>query len=84
MEKTSLKGKETPRIFTPPLRDLTPDTSVGFEVIDFARDVLHIELFPWQKWLAIHALEVIDGNCGSGASERQDDVFLCSGSLFFI
>ena len=53
-------GKETPRIFTPPLRELTPDTSIGFEVVDFARDVLGMELIPWQKWLLIHALEVVD------------------------
>lgn len=53
-------GKETPRIFTPPLRELTPDTTLGFEVIDFAKDVLEIELLPWQKWLVIHALEVVD------------------------
>lgn len=55
-----IKGCETPRIFTPPLRPLTPDTSIGFEVIDFARDVLRFDLFPWQKWLLIHALEVVD------------------------
>ena len=53
-------GKETPRIFTPPLRELTPETSLGFEVIDFAREVLDIDLLPWQKWLVIHALEVVD------------------------
>ena len=53
-------GIETPRIYTPPLRELTPDTSIGFEVIDFARDILEIELMPWQKWAAIHGLEVID------------------------
>ena len=53
-------GKETPRIFTPPLRDLTPDTTLGFEVIEFAREILDIELLPWQKWLVIHALEVVD------------------------
>ena len=53
-------GKEVPRIFTPPLRELTPDTSIGFEVIDFAKDVLEMELIPWQKWLLIHALEVVD------------------------
>lgn len=57
--ETSLKGKTTPRIFTPPLRDLTPDTSVGYEVIEFARNDLEIELLPWQQWLVIHALEVI-------------------------
>ena len=60
----SSKGIETPRIFTPPLRELTPDTSIGFEVIEFAREVLHIELLPWQKWLVIHALEVIDEEDG--------------------
>lgn len=53
-------GCETPRIFTPPLRELTPDTTLGFDVIDFARDILHIELLPWQKWFCIHAFEVID------------------------
>lgn len=54
------KGIEVPRIYTPPLRELTPDTSLGFEVIEFADKVLHIELMPWQKWLAIHSLEVVD------------------------
>ena len=60
MGKTGIKGKETPRIYTPPLRELTPDTSVGFEVINFAENILKIKLHPWQKWLVIHALEVID------------------------
>ena len=54
------KGIETPRIFTPPLRDLTPDTTLGYEIIDFAEKVLGIELIPWQKWLVIHAFEVKD------------------------
>ena len=56
----SRKGIETPRIYTPPLRELTPDTSIGFEVIEFADKVLGITLLPWQKWLMIHALEVVD------------------------
>ena len=55
-----LYGCEEPRIFTPPLRELTPETTIGFEVIDFAEEVLGITLLPWQKWLFIHALEVID------------------------
>lgn len=63
--ETSLKGKTTPRIFTPPLRDLTPDTSVGYEVIEFARNILEIELLPWQQWLVIHALETIGEPGGS-------------------
>lgn len=52
------KGSTEPRIYTPENRELTSDTSLGFAVIDFAQDVLGIELLPWQKWLFIHALEV--------------------------
>lgn len=54
----ALKGHEQPRIFTPPLIELTPETSLGFAVIDFAEEVLGITLRPWQKWLFIHALEL--------------------------
>lgn len=52
-------GCETPRIFTPPLRKLTPRTSLGFAVVEFATDVIGIELYPWQRWLLIHALELL-------------------------
>ncbi len=31
---------------------------MGFEFCEFATDVLGIELFPWQRWLAIHLLEL--------------------------
>lgn len=55
-----IKGSETPRIYTPPLRELTPDTTLGFEIIEFAENVLQINLHPWQKWLVIHAFEVVD------------------------
>lgn len=51
-------GSELPRIFTPPLRELTPDTSLGFEFLDFV-DAIGVELFPWQRWFAIHALELL-------------------------
>lgn len=54
------KGKTEPRIFTPPLRELTRETTAGYEAIDFAEQVLGVELMPWQKWLLVHALEVID------------------------
>lgn len=63
-----LKGHKEPRLFTPPLRKLNRDTSLGFEVIDFARDVLGIRLFPWQQWVLIHALEL---KPGTHRSERQ-------------
>lgn len=53
-----LQGSETPRIFTPPLRELTPETSLGFSLIQFAEEILLVHLFPWQRWLAIHALEL--------------------------
>ena len=52
------RGSTEPRIFTPPKRDLTPETSLGFVVIDFANNVLGVELLPWQQFLFIHALEI--------------------------
>lgn len=52
-------GRTEPRLWTKPLRELTPDTSLGFEVIDFAREILGVELYPWQCWLLIHALELL-------------------------
>lgn len=51
-------GCETPRIFTPALRELTPETTHGYACIAFAEEVLDLKLFPWQKWLLIHALEL--------------------------
>ena len=53
-----LRGFTEPRIFTKPLRELTAETSRGFEVIRFAREFLHVELLPWQEWLLIHLLEL--------------------------
>lgn len=52
------KGRTEPRIWTKPLRELTEETSRGFEVIEFAELVLHVLLFPWEKWLLIHLLEL--------------------------
>jgi hypothetical protein len=48
-----------PRVWTPPLRELTPETSLGFAAIEFSIDVLGLKPFPWQKWLLIHALEIV-------------------------
>ena len=53
-----IKGKTEPRIFTPPLRPLTPETSLGFMFNEFCEDVGEPNL-PWQKWLSIHALEIV-------------------------
>ena len=53
-----MKGKTEPRIFTPPLRKLTPETSLGFLFIEFC-NALGQPLLPWQEWLSIHALEIV-------------------------
>ena len=53
-----LLGSQTPRLFTPPLRELTPASSLGFESVRFADDVLGITLMPWQRWLLEHMLEL--------------------------
>ena len=55
-----LLGCEVPRVYTPPLRELTPETTMGYDVVDFAENVLGMKLLPWQKWLFVHALEIID------------------------
>lgn len=67
---TPLVGSTTPRLHTHPLISgapgpcgcgcaLTRDTSYGFDVIDFARDVVGFEVDPWQRWLLIHAGELL-------------------------
>jgi len=59
-----MMGKTEPRIWTPPLRELTPDTSLGFACVEYARTVLRKNLYPWQEWALIHALE-ITGDLGA-------------------
>lgn len=51
-------GCEMPRLGTAPLRELTPATSLGFEAIRFAEDVVGVTLLPWQRWWLVHALEL--------------------------
>ncbi len=56
-------GRVEPRLFTPPLVELTPATSYGYAVVRFAADVLGLVLDPWQQWLVIHAGELLaDGS----------------------
>ena len=59
-----MMGKTEPRIWTPPLRELTPDTSLGFACVEYATDVLRKKLYPWQKWALIHLLEIIGNLSG--------------------
>lgn len=63
----ALRGCTEPRIFTPPLRDLSreanadgPRTTLGWDVIDFAEQDLGITLHPYQAWLYVHALELLE------------------------
>lgn len=63
-------GETRARLFTPPLVTgppgpcgcgcaLTSDTSDGFGLERFARDVLGEPLDPWERWSAIHGLELL-------------------------
>ncbi len=63
-------GSTVPRIFTPPLVvgpagpcgcgcALTDETSAGFAVTNWARDVLHYPVDAWQRWMLIHGLELL-------------------------
>lgn len=54
-----MMGKTEPRLWTPPLRELTPETSLGFACIDYATEVLRKKLYPWQKWALVHMMEII-------------------------
>jgi hypothetical protein len=69
-EPAPILGSTLPRLWTPPLVtgepgpcgcgcSLTPETSYGFDVDDFARHVLETPLDPWQRWLVIHAGELL-------------------------
>lgn len=76
-------GATEPRLWTPPLRELTPDTSYGFDVIDFARDVLGTPLDPWEEWVVVHAGELLpDGRPRFRkvlvlVARQQGKTFLC-------
>lgn len=55
-------GRTQPRLWTPPLRKLTRATSHGYAIADFA-GVIGEPLLPWQRWLVIHAMELLpDGS----------------------
>ncbi|WP_409017061.1 terminase large subunit domain-containing protein [Arthrobacter sp. MP_2.3] len=62
-KKKKIYGSAEPRICTPPLRPLTPETTLGYDVIDFAENALHLQLYPWQKVLLCRMLELLpDGS----------------------
>lgn len=53
-----VRGSTEPRLWTPPLRELTPETSYGFEVIEFAQEV-GAPLDEWQEFAVIHGGELL-------------------------
>ena len=57
-------GKKEPRIWTRPLRRLTPKTTLGYSAIEYAVNILHMTLYPWQEWALIHMLEIV-GDLGT-------------------
>ncbi len=54
-----MKGVTEARVYTPELRPLTSETSLGFAAIEYAKEVLGKTLYPWQEWALIHALEIV-------------------------
>lgn len=56
--RSALQGRAEPRLWTPPQRELTRETTRGYEAADFAEQVLGMPLLPWQRWLFIHGLEL--------------------------
>lgn len=56
----TVHGSTEPRIFTPPLRELTPETTLGFLCVQFVKEVLNKRPYPWQEWLMVHMLEIVD------------------------
>lgn len=53
-----MRGSTEPRLWTPPLRELTHETTYGFELIEFAEEV-GAPLDDFQQWLAIHSGELL-------------------------
>lgn len=71
--KKKLYGKREPRIYTKPLRELTPETSLGFLAIEFAEEMCGMDLYPWQEFLLIHGLELAPGVTVSNMNDRAQD-----------
>lgn len=67
-QRSKRLGSETPRVWTPPLRELTEQTTLGFECIRFAEDILELDLMPWQRWFLLHALELHPTDVGEDGS----------------
>lgn len=71
-------GYTEPRIWTKPLRELTPETSLGFAACEYAKIVLGKTLYPWQEWALIHALEITGELGGEWKFRFRTVLFLIS------
>lgn len=69
LDRPAVIGRAQPRLSTPPLVEgpagqcccgcaLAEDSTLGFEAILFAEEVLGVSLLPWQRYWLIHALEL--------------------------
>jgi hypothetical protein len=54
-----MTGKTEPRLYTKELRPLTEETSLGYACIEYASRILRKQLYPFQEWALIHALEIV-------------------------
>ena len=54
-----MTGKTEPRLYTKELRPLTEETSLGYACIEYANKILRKQLYPFQEWALIHALEIV-------------------------
>lgn len=73
-----MMGKTVPRIYTPPLRELTEETSLGFACVAYAREVLKKNLYPWQEWALIHMMEITGELGGEWRFRFRTVLFLIS------
>lgn len=71
-------GKTIPRLYTRELRDLTESTSLGYACIEYAKTVLEKELYPWQEWALIHALEIVGDLNGRWSFRYRTVLFMVS------
>lgn len=73
-----MNGVTEPRVFTEPLRELTPETSLGYACIEYAGKVLKKTLYPWQEWALIHSLEITGELGGDWKFRFRTVLFLIS------
>lgn len=59
LPKNEVRGCKSPRLYTPPLRELNEETSYGYSVISFAKHILDLPLDPWQEEAVVRLGELM-------------------------